>query len=128
MKKFWRHCEEDIKISGTIYDKRVKYTPEDLENVKRMYFIDKFSMRKISRETKISRRYIDFILHPEHLVENKKNRDWTKYHNREQLTKLTRELRQRKKKLLEQGKVLPIKRYKSVTNSLLNKNENFYNH
>ena len=110
--KYWRHCEEDAKISGTVYDKRVKYSPEQIENVKRLYDFEKWSMRKISRETGISRRYIDFILHPEHLVDNRRTRDWTKYHNREQLTKLTRELRQRKKLLISQGKIIPVKKGK----------------
>ena len=99
------YLSEKIKISGTKYDKRMKYSEEDIENVKLRYHKDKWSMRKISRETGISRRYIDFILFPEHLVENRKNRDWRKYSDRKNLTKLTRELRQRKQLLFLGGKI-----------------------
>ena len=97
---------DKIKISGTIYDKRIKYTPEEIEQVKILYHKEKYSMRKISRETGISRRYIDFILNPEHLIDNKRRRDWTKYYDRQNLTRLVRELRRRKQKLYLEGKLL----------------------
>lgn len=94
-----------IKISGTQYDKRVKYSAEEIESVKLRYHKDKWSMRKISRETGISRRYVDFIIFPEHLVENRKTRDWHTSFNRENLTRLTRELRHRKQLLFLGGKI-----------------------
>lgn len=99
------YLSEKIKISGTEYDKRMKYSEEDIEGVKLRYHKDNWSMRKISRETGISRRYIDFILFPEHLVENRKKRDWRKYADRKNLTKLTRELRHRKQLLFLGGKI-----------------------
>lgn len=102
------YLSDKIKISGGVYDKRIKYTPEQIEEVKILYHKENYSMRKISRETGISRRYIDFILNPEHRIDNMKKRDWTKYYDRKNLTKLVRELRRRKQKLFLEGKILLV--------------------
>jgi len=107
--QFWRHCEEDVKIAGTEYDKRVKYDDDFRETIKNLYR-NKTSINEISRLMGCSKRYVQFTLFPERLVEARKNRDWTKYFNREQLTRLVRELRQRKKLLIKKGKIVPVKK------------------
>jgi IS30 family transposase len=107
--KYWRHCEDDVKIQGTIYDKRVKYTQEDRENIKKLH-LQGLSQRAIAREIGCSRRYVIFTLYPERLEKARENRDWRKYFNRQELTKAVRELRQRKKLLIKQGLIIPIKK------------------
>ena len=111
--KFWRHCENDAKISGTCYDKRVKYTDEDKENIRRLYSEGK-GIHEITRIIGCSKRYVQFTLFPERLVQARANRDWTKYHDRKELTRMTRELRQRKKLLIQQGLIVPQRRKNEV--------------
>lgn len=109
--KYWRHCEEDVKIAGTKYDKRVKYDDDFKATIKELYR-NKISIHEISRLMGCSKRFVQFTLFPERLVDARRNRDWTKYHNREQLTRLTRELRQRKKLLVKTGVLKPVRKSK----------------
>lgn len=111
--QYWRHCEEDVKIAGTKYDKRVKYDDDFKATIKELYR-NKTSINEISRLMGCSKRFVHFTLFPERLVNARRNRDWTKYHNREQLTRLTRELRQRKKLLIKKGLAIPVKKVVQV--------------
>lgn len=101
-RKYWRDLDR-LRVQGTPHDKRVKYTPEDKENIKRLYFVDHQGIREITRLMGCSRRLVQFTLFPERLQQARINRDWTKYHNRAELTKSVYELRHRKIKLIKQG-------------------------
>lgn len=105
--KYWRHAEEDARVQGTQYDKRRKLTEEQKEEIKAKGA--SYGIRKLSREYNVDKRLIQFILYPERLKAARANRDWTKYHDRVALTTATRELRKRKKLLIEQGKIVPHK-------------------
>lgn len=86
------------------YDLRVKLTDADKEDMKMLHEAG-IAVRAIARkyEGKCSRRMIQFILFPERLEAARLNRDWRKYADRAELTLAVRNIRARKKKLLEWG-------------------------
>jgi len=92
---------DKLNVQGTKYDKRVKLTPQDREEIKAKGA--GYGIRKMGREYGVCHRTIQFILYPERLVASRKNRDWTRYHDRQYLTKASRELRHRKMKLYKKG-------------------------
>lgn len=110
--KYWRHAVDDAKISGTVYDKRVKFTEADRDKIRQLHRKG-VSQRGIAKEIGCSRRYVIFTIFPERLERSRKNRDWRRYHDREELTRLVRELRRRKKLLIAQGLVIPVRKTKS---------------
>jgi len=68
------------------------------------------SQRKTAEEFGVSKRLIQFILHPHKLEEmqkrNAENQHWKTYYNRKQLTEAVRKLRKKKRELgyLSKGK------------------------
>ena len=93
------------------YDRRKNgLSEEDKEDIKRLHK-QNTGVREIARmyASKCSRRSIQFILFPERLKQmqerNRKNEHWKTYHNREQLTKATREWRRYKKDLFKNKKI-----------------------
>jgi len=81
-------------------DRRVKIPKSEHDRIKQRYK-DGESLRVLGRAYGVDKRLIQFILYPERLIQARKNRDWRLYHNRENLTKLTRELRQRKARIFK---------------------------
>jgi len=63
MPYFYENPKNRIKLP-TEYDRRVKYTEEDKQEVRDMHK-QGMAQRAIARKTGISRRYISFILSPE---------------------------------------------------------------
>lgn len=92
-------------ISGTVFDKRVKVLPEDKENIRHLFFVDKKGIREISRlyEKQCSRRTIQFILYPERLKRVVELHDWTKYYTKESNNKYQTKHRNYKHNLVNNG-------------------------
>lgn len=101
---------EKIKISGTQYDRRIKLTPEDKEEIIRLQKEKNMSQRALARTFHVSRRLITFILDPEKLEKNrirqKEMRSTGKYKpTKEQWADTQREHRNYKEKLSKEGKI-----------------------
>ena len=83
-------------------DKRVKLTDEDKKEIVRLRD-EGWSWGKLAKKFEVSKRTIDFILHPEKLEENKRLRrerllnDPQRYYDREKHNANIRDLRARKK-------------------------------
>ncbi len=96
---------EAIEIHHTKHDRRIKLTDEDKERIKTLGL----SQRALARMFGVSRRTIQFILHPEKLEENKRARKerggWKQYYNKEKNTEYMREHRQYKQKLYLKGEI-----------------------
>ena len=98
---------DKLHVQGTMYDRRVKLTSQDREEIKEKGA--GYGIRKMAREYGVDKRLIQFILYPERLEASRKNRDWRRYHDRKKLTKQSRYLRHRKMKLYKLG-ILKIKK------------------
>lgn len=102
-----KHKKEilNIKLSREL-DRRVKYTEEDKNHVKKLHS-DGHSQRAIARQTGISRRYISFILYPERLVkvkeQYKQRRLDGRYYIKEKHREAISNLRKYKRQLLKDG-------------------------
>jgi hypothetical protein len=85
-------------------DKRVKITEKDKEEIKDMK-AKGYSIHEIARafQAVCSRRMIQFIIYPERRIQAMKNRDWKKYHDRQRLTELVRDIRKRKRDIKNQN-------------------------
>ncbi len=96
---------DKIKIEGTMYDRRRKLSPQQTAEIRDCF--GHLSTRKAARQFNVSRRLIQFIWYPERLEHNRMLRKLrgTKYNTREELTRAVANLRQYKRKLLEEGKV-----------------------
>jgi transposase len=96
---------ETIKIHHTKHDRRIKLTDEDKEKIKTMGL----SQRALAKMFGVSRRTIQFILHPEKLEQNKKQRKerggWKQYYNKEKQTEYVRGHREYKQKLYLKGEI-----------------------
>ena len=93
------------------YDRRVKYTEEDRERVRRMYTVYKLSQRAISRETGISCRMVAFILFPDKLAVvraqfKERRKDGRYYPDKKKWNALMREHRHYKQALSKEGKLI----------------------
>lgn len=99
---------EKIKLPKEL-DRRIKISDDVRESIKKLYFQDGYSMRKIARELGVDRGSVKNILFPEKYQEQlrryKKEKHWQKYYNKDKNTKSVREWRQRKQKLFLEGKI-----------------------
>lgn len=98
---------QKIKIAGTKYDRRIKLTPEQKEEI--FQNKDGLSQRALAKAYGVSRRTIQFILHPKKLEENKKRREerggWTQYYDPSTWPETMKEHRRYKQDLKLQGKI-----------------------
>lgn len=62
---------EKIRICGSLYDRRQKLTPEDKDEIRRLY-PEIQSQRKLAAMFGVSRRLITFIVAPDKDAENKR--------------------------------------------------------
>lgn len=90
------------------YDRRVKYTEEQREEVRRMHKVYGLAQREIERRTGISRRMISFILFPERLAVVKaqykeRRKDGRYYPPKEKWRETMRKHRHYKKELHNKG-------------------------
>ena len=67
------YLSEKIKIAGTEFDRRIKLTSEDREEIVKLYSSG-LSQRKIAAIYKVDRRLISFIVNPSAYEENLKRR------------------------------------------------------
>lgn len=83
-------------------DKRIKLTQEDKKEIVRLRD-EGWSLNRLADKFEVSKRLIDFTLHPEKLEENKRLRrerllnDPQRYYDREKHTKSIQDIRARKK-------------------------------
>ena len=97
---------EKIKIAGGKYDRRIKLTEQDKEDIRN---IKNMSIRAIARLYGVDHRLIQFVLFPERHERNKKlraERGGSKiYYDREKNTKAERETRNYKQELYVKKKI-----------------------
>lgn len=97
---------EKIKIAGSKYDRRIKLTEQDREDIKNLTGM---SIRGIARMYGVDKRLIQFILFPERRQKNlldRKNRGGSKqYYNKEKQREYMRIHRKHKQELYIDGKI-----------------------
>jgi len=97
---------EKIKIAGTKYDRRIKLTEQDREDIKNLTGM---SIRGIARMYGVDKRLIQFILFPERQKKNlidRKNRGGSmKYYDKERNKKAIMRTRNYKQSLYVDGKI-----------------------
>lgn len=102
---------EKAPIEGTKYDRRVKLSKEDKEEILALYESGNHSQRELARMYGVSRRSIQFIVNPEKLQENKQRRaergGWKAYYDKEKNTAAIREHRNYKQSLYVKGLITP---------------------
>lgn len=95
-------------INNPKLDRRVKLTNEQRKQIKKEHE-QGASMRSLARKYNVSRRLIDFIVHPERLEKNRKQfkerRKDGRYYYREKHTQAMRDHRKYKQKLLKKGEL-----------------------
>ena len=94
-------------IKNDKYDKRVKLTDEEREEIYNVYRDGLFSQRELATLFDVSRRTVQFIIAPEKLIENKIRRaergGSKQYYNTQANTLAQKEHREYKKILLNSG-------------------------
>lgn len=97
---------EKIRIAGTKYDRRIKLTEQDKEDIKQLTGM---SIRGIARMYGVDKRLIQFILFPERKEKNlldRKNRGGTmQYYNKDERREKMKEFRHYKQSLYLEGKI-----------------------
>ena len=100
----------DLIPIGAKHDGRRKISGSQKREVSRLYEIDQMSINGIAREVGISKRSVQFILFPERLkvVQDraKEVKRWSKYNEAEYHTPYMQKHRAKKKKLIEEGKLV----------------------
>lgn len=98
---------EKIKIAGGKYDRRIKLTPEQKEEIRKN--TEGLSQRVLANKYGVSRRTIQFILNPDKLKENLKRRKERGgsmlYYKPEEWPEVIKEHRRYKQKLKLDGKI-----------------------
>lgn len=101
---------EKIKIAGTFYDRRVKLTAEEREEIKYLYKTSVHSQRKLADMFHVSRSLIGMVVNPERLERVrelfKERRREGKYKvSKEERARIIREHRRYKQRLFVEGKI-----------------------
>lgn len=95
-----------IKIQGTKYDRRIKLTEQDREDIKHLTGM---SIRGIARMYGVDKRLIQFILYPERKQKNlldRKNRGGSmQYYTKEKQREYIKEHRNYKHSLYKENKI-----------------------
>lgn len=91
-------------------DSRIKLTDNDKTEIRKLYSTGMFSQRKLAEMFNVSRRSIQFILSPEKLKENYKQRLQRgkdgRYYDKEKQKEYMRKYRHEKKALYDEGKLV----------------------
>ena len=99
---------EKIIIEKTQYDRRVKLTPEQKDEIREQFALG-FSQRKLAKIYGVDRRLISFIVNPESHEENLKRRDERGgsrfYYEKEKHRNYVKKHRRYKHTLKLQGKI-----------------------
>ena len=97
---------EALIIEHTEYDRRIKLTGEQREEIITLYSKG-VSQRELSRRFKVDRRLISFIINPSALEENLKRREERGggriYYNKDKYSGYIKDHRRYKEKLKKQG-------------------------
>lgn len=99
---------ETIKIANTKYDKRIKLSEDEIEEIKYKYFSQGQSMRSLSREYKVDRQVIKYNLFLEYKKEMyKRNKEYQKTYevSKETRNEYMRTHRKHKQDLYLKGKI-----------------------
>jgi hypothetical protein len=98
---------DDIPINNPKYDKRVKLTDEDRENIVTDYASGLFSQRDLAKKYDVSRRLIQFTLDPEKAAVAKKQQHERqkdgRYYSKEKQREYMKKHRDHKKELWNNG-------------------------
>ena len=98
-----------IPINNPALDRRVKLTDADRVQIRILYESGEYSQRKLAAMFNVSRRLITFIIDPEKQKRNLEARakagGWKQYYDKEEHRKSTKDHRDYKKKLHEEGKL-----------------------
>lgn len=98
---------DKYSINNEKYDRRVKLTKADKEEIYEAYKQGLFSQRELASLFDVSRRTIQFVISPEKLAENRQRRKekggWKQYYDKNRNTIEVREHRKYKKLLLDSG-------------------------
>lgn len=101
---------DKIKIAGTSYDRRVKLTDGEREEIKYLYKTSVHSQRKLASMFNVSRSLIAMVLNPERLQRArelfKERRKDGRYNvSRKERARIIREHRRYKRQLFVEGKI-----------------------
>lgn len=103
---------EKLKIEGTSYDRRVKLTTEQKNEIVRTRNEYGLSYNKLAKEFKVSKRLVYFICNPdklrEHRERHKELRKDGRYYDREKHREEIKSTRRYKQDLYNKGKIKPI--------------------
>lgn len=98
---------DSLAINNPKHDKRVKLTDDDKQQIRDEYATGNYSQRALAAKWGVSRRSIQFAINPESLEQAKKlyneRRKDGRYYDKDKHAKATREHRDHKKELYEQG-------------------------
>ena len=97
---------EKIKIEGSKYDRRIKLSRLEKEEICKKYYEQGMSMRALSREYGVDRQVIKYTIFPEYKLEfYKANRERKHYLNttKDQRNKYARSHRKYKQELYKKG-------------------------
>ena len=89
-----------VKIAGGKYDRRRRLTNEQKDHIRLLYFTTSVSYAVLAKEFGVSTSAIEFTIHPD-----KNIRKHQYGYSREEKTKMNRETRNYKHKLLLEGKI-----------------------
>ena len=96
-----------IKINNPVFDRRVKLYDSDKEDITVKYKTGLYSLMALANEYGVSKRLIQFVIHPERLLHNKVLRvargGWKLYYNKITNNQYKRKHRQYKKCLYERN-------------------------
>ncbi len=100
---------DNVSINNRELDRRVKLTDADRVQIRILYESGDFSYKKLALMFGVSKRLISFIINPEkqkaNLEARAKRGGWKQYYDKDNHAKSTKEHREYKKKLHEEGKL-----------------------
>ena len=114
------YLSEGKKVVGTTHDRRVKLTPEQKEEIRQLFadaserakqgiLQEAISQRKVAKMYGVSRRTIVWVLYPERLEKNKKDRQerggWKQYYKKEEHREAMKKTRRHKQELHLRGAI-----------------------
>lgn len=96
---------EKMRVAGTKHDRRVKLTDEQKREIVELYANGTIGCLALAKLYGVSKRLIQFIVHPEKQEANKELRKGRDYYDREKHNESVRNLRRRKQELYLKGEI-----------------------
>jgi len=101
---------EKIIIAKTSFDKRVKLTDDDKKLILKLRTEENLSQRLLARQFNVSRRLIQYVLDPEKLAENIRQRNERggskQYYDRDKHREYMKDHRRYKQDLYNKGEII----------------------